>query len=560
MHTGYRVYPVPETSVDDQDQLAHVGEIFVIDEAAYSVDAFYPDAAALLGKEYIFRGQQKQQIFFYPLTFNPATGELRHYRRIRVRVDFQDSQTLSLVTRQFYAVPSVEYAQTAAWTPPSATPAYKILVSQEGIYRITKSWLQARGVDVTAIDLSQVRIYNLGQEMAISVYDQNGDTQFDLEDYIDFYGRAVEENYAKYATENVYWLTTEGGLGAPKRMAAIDGTPLGIKVPSTHSFTVHHEEDRKYWAKAPGGDSLDRYFFDPYLIGPDVDYAGAGDPVSFNLFLPGVPVNGKGTLKIMMAGTWAPDHQVAVSLNGTPLGTYSWSDIAFYQATIEGVDLLEGNNTVTLECLTGVDSIAVDWFEVTYPRRFEAYGTTLRFSHETGYRFQVSEFNTNNLLAFDITSPGNVERVVNFEATGTGPYTLDFEPESAVGQRTYLVLNADHVKSPAAIIEDDYGNLANPATGADYILITHRDLGWDGIGDPHPWLSDLVALRQAQGLRVKVVDVEDVFDEFSYGIFAPEAIRDLLAHAYTSWTPPAPQYVLLVGDSTRNPKNNPDPT
>jgi hypothetical protein len=73
-------------------------------------------------------------------------------------------------------------------------------------------------------------------------------------------------------------------------------------------------------------------------------------------------------------------------------------------------------------------------------------------------------------------------------------------------------------------------------------------------------LSDLVALRQAQGLRVKVVDVEDVFDEFSYGIFAPEAIRDFIAYAYTNWTPPAPQYVLLVGDSTRNPKNNPDPT
>jgi hypothetical protein len=105
-----------------------------------------------------------------------------------------------------------------------------------------------------------------------------------------------------------------------------------------------------------------------------------------------------------------------------------------------------------------------------------------------------------------------------------------------------------------------YGNLANPAIGADYILITHRDIGWDVNGDPYSWLTDLTALRQAQGLRIKVVDVEDVFDEFSYGILAPEAALDFLAYAYTSWTQPAPQYVLLVGDSTRNPKNNPDPT
>jgi hypothetical protein len=88
------------------------------------------------------------------------------------------------------------------------------------------------------------------------------------------------------------------------------------------------------------------------------------------------------------------------------------------------------------------------------------------------------------------------------------------------------------VLAPDAIIEDEYKNLADPAIGADYILITHRDLGWD---------------------------VNRDFDEFSYGITAPEAILDFLAYAYSSWTPPAPQYVLIVGDSTRNPKNNPDP-
>ena len=168
----------------------------------------------------------------------------------------------------------------ALWAPPAAaTPAYKILVVEDGIYRLTKSWLElpAQGVDVSGFDLSEVRIYNLGQEIAIHVYDENGDYQFDPEDYIYFYGRAVEESYAKYTTDNVYWLTLEGGAGAPKRMAEIDSTPGIGSVPLTHSFTVHHEEDRKYWAWAPGGDSLDRYFFDPYV---------SGVPVSFNLFLP----------------------------------------------------------------------------------------------------------------------------------------------------------------------------------------------------------------------------------------------------------------------------------
>ena len=46
------------------------------------------------------------------------------------------------------------------------------------------------------------------------------------------------------------------------------------------------------------------------------------------------------------------------------------------------------------------------------------------------------------------------------------------------------------------------------------------------------------------------VDVQDVYDEFSYGRVDPEAIRSFLAYAYTSWngTGERPRYVLLVGD------------
>ena len=236
VHTGYRVYPVPEKAVDDRAQLEHVGEVFTIDEAAYSVDSFYPDPVAHLGEEYIFRGQQKQQIVFSPLTFNPATGEIRHYRRIRIRVDYaagewakasgpeptvwspsvadEGSEDLSTLVKMAFLTPSMivnpiaSVVSSAAilvrtiWAPPAAaTPAYKILVVEDGIYRLNKIWLEAQGVDVSGFDLSEVRIYHLGQEIAIYVYDENGDDQLDPEDYIYFYARAVEESYAKYTTD-----------------------------------------------------------------------------------------------------------------------------------------------------------------------------------------------------------------------------------------------------------------------------------------------------------------------------------------------------------------------
>ena len=109
--------------------------------------------------------------------------------------------------------------------------------------------------------------------------------------------------------------------------------------------------------------------------------------------------------------------------------------------------------------------------------------------------------------------------------------------------------------SPDAIVADAAGNLGDTENGADYILITHRDLGWDGNGDAYAWLTDLVALRQAQGLRVAIVDVQDIYDEFAYGHTTPAALRDFLAYAYGNWTAPAPRYVLLVGDHTYDYKN-----
>ena len=78
------------------------------------------------------------------------------------------------------------------------------------------------------------------------------------------------------------------------------------------------------------------------------------------------------------------------------------------------------------------------------------------------------------------------------------------------------------------------------------MIITHRDFAAS--------IGSLKSLRLSQGLSVAVVDVEDVFDEFSYGDKTPQAIKDFLAYAKSSWKK-APRYVLLVGDASLDPKD-----
>ena len=93
-HGGYQVYPVPEQIDETRRAAAGPAEVFVIDENFYLQDGDYPAMTAGTGQRYVFRGQAKHQILFYPLAFNPAFGDLTLYSRIRLRVDYVDSALL----------------------------------------------------------------------------------------------------------------------------------------------------------------------------------------------------------------------------------------------------------------------------------------------------------------------------------------------------------------------------------------------------------------------------------------------------------------------------------
>jgi hypothetical protein len=546
-YEGYWIYPVPEKVVVEEGNTVGLTESFYKDEEAYATDSFYSDLVAQLGEVYTFRDQQRLQLIFYPFAFNPATGQLKHYTRIRVRIDY-------------YALPpSGEATMGAAeWSPPEGSSSFKLSVQEEGMYQLTEAFLTAGGVDVASMALDEVRLYHLGEEVAIYVYDAMGDNRLDDVDgdYIAFYGQPVSYPYSKFTRDNIYWLTPSGGAGAPKRMQPVDGTPAGGSLAAAHTDTAVENRDEYYWIMAPGGDELDRWVDDTFTPGGGFqNYTIEATSVAMP------PAEGSLTLELFSG--MDTDHEVDITVNGTFEGTHTWSNISRTQFTLDSVNVVEGVNTITIDCISSPDVIAVDVLTLDYPRTFQATGDRLRFSHPAGYRYQVSGLSTDQVLVFDITSPTDVGRVSNAAISDPpAPHSVEFEP-AGTGTRSYIVTSPAAMLIPTGITPDTPSDLAAVTNGADYILITHRELGWDGFGDPYPWLdplgdetSSLLTLRQNQGLRVKVVDVQDIYDEFSYGIFTPQAIRDFLSYTYQSWTPPAPRYVLLVGESTYDYKDN----
>jgi hypothetical protein len=63
-----------------------------------------------------------------------------------------------------------------------------------------------------------------------------------------------------------------------------------------------------------------------------------------------------------------------------------------------------------------------------------------------------------------------------------------------------------------------------------------------------------LALRQSQKLSVALIDIEDIYDEFSYGNKTVQALKDFITYAATSWKK-KPRYLLLAGDASYDGRN-----
>jgi hypothetical protein len=537
---GYRIYPAPSHAAAAEE----LREVFVFDEAAYAAEGFRPTAAAELSAVFWSGRGAQQRVLFHPLAFNAAQGRLLHRERIRVEVVFEEAPAAAAAHR----------AAAAAWERPAGA-AVKLETVAQGLHRVTRDDLLGQGIaveTVDALDLSRVQLFNRGVEQAIRIVDAGGDGRLDPGDAIVFYAEPVPGAYSKYSRANVYWLI-DAGSAAPRRMGTVEGAPAGGPLAASHWARVRHEQNESYLQAAPGGDEMERWVFASVALGSGIAHPQAGLPKSFTLDLPGAL--GPGELAIRMYGPYDMDHAAAVELNGSALGSAAWSGIGYHEAAFAGLGFAAGANTVAVTCESGEDRTAFDWFEAYYERDFTAAGDRLEFRHAGGYRYRLGGFSEAGIELYDVSDPEAPVRVVNGAVSGSGPYQLEAEPAGAAGERRYAAATASGMHAPAAATLDGPSRLQSGANGADWILITHRELGWEN-GAERPWVAELAALRQSQGLRTMVVDVADIYDEFGFGFPTPHAIRDFLAYAAENWQPPAPAYLLLVGDTTYDYRDN----
>ncbi len=542
---------------------------FEIDSELYDQDAEYPPVIAELGAKARLRNQQVVALRVYPVRYNPAAATLRHHARIRVGIRFvpplgarapaapprpcspvfdrllgrllvnpagraEEGEVVHLRFPQGAAVPSV----------PSAGPRLKLGVEADGFYQVSGSELQAAGLDLGSVDPRKLRLLEGGWEMAIRVLGE-GDGVLDAGDTIEFFGRGMKTEYTR---RNVYFL--EEGIGAPRRMSDRDVTPSGTApVQTTHVTTVHAEDgNSQYWQSMPAGDGLDHFFWQR-LFSPSTN--------PFAVILPNVAgTAATANIRVALHGrtdpVQDPDHHTKVMVNGNTVDDQLWNGQVPFQhsASFSQSLLVAGANTVSVELVadTGADtdSLYLNFIEIDFTAELTAVAGVLRFvgAHSGATEYRLDGFTEPAVELYDVSHPLDVGRCVG--AVVSGPPRsgeLAFEDDTST-PREYLAVAVSARRSPASIELDVPSDLRSTGNGADYVVISH--------GDFLDAVTPLLELRAAQGLRTFAVDVTDVYDEFSFGVFDPTAIRDFIRYAYESWQPPAPTFVVLVGDANQD--------
>ncbi len=581
LHTMIAPVPQPDLLAPDQQPGALVR---IPDGTAYASTTPYPAQVARIADDARLREQQFVRVAIAPLQYIARKQELVWHKHVRVAVQWSTPQQQSSIdvadpfatlfdsvalnaAAARWGMPPQLTAQTQG-SPASPAPQFKIEVNHDGLYRLGYAELQAAGLDVTTVDPRTFMVTNQGKPVAIEVLGE-ADGRFDPGDEVRFWGEqfrtqtvpdtivldgrvidadtqasALYSDATTYTDRNVYWLATSSAPGL--RMRSVNGAPNDT-APHTTSFraVVRAEQSQRWWTWH--FTNRDTWFWDRIQTSVPTTRtylttlaAPAGDQTMATV---------TGELVARTAhGQIDPDHHVRVLLNDTLVADVQWDGRGRYrfEGEVPQTALIDGTNTLALQVLPPAgtsDDLWMDWFDVAYTRRSQARDDQIvvEANDDTETQYVVGGFMTPDVVVYNIGDARVPQRINNgiVEAFGD-EYRATFAHSRSAGR--YVASAGGALNQPLSIKRYVAPDLRTG--GADYLVIAHGDL--------LAAAQRLARYRAAQGLRTRVVDVQDVYNVFNHGIVHPQAIKRFLAHAYAHWQAPVPRYVVLAGDGHWN--------
>jgi hypothetical protein len=552
----------------------------------YDTGRLLPDAIAHIRNQGISRDRILGELHLSPVQWNPATGVARLYTRIVCRISFgQHRDDLGVSDAEALPAAVLNPAQARQWTLQRRTSLGKSLgttlasgswarieVQQAGVYRLTRRWFSDAGFDVAAIDPRTIKMFGNGgrerpqrlsearpdplQEIAIEVFGAE-DGRFDEGDYVQFFGqgltgfawnpatRTYEHYIHRYAEANAYLITWGGDPGVRTERVSSLNEDDAFTPPWFTSGVFEEEEvtnimsSGKMWV----GRRL-------------VPSAGSASSIVATSRLTGLVRSQPVTYRVQTVSSAEVENSFSLRANDEILGTITMGTVNFGSDTgdmakLSGPRTFTGSGNLNDDRSTVTITYSsvnpdrtrdghVDWIEWLYSRRFEASNDELLFSApdtSAVIQFVLNGFSMSDIVVYDVTDYRYIQRIDAQVSGGTVRFQVTNERGNP---RQFYACAAPALKTPVPPTPvTNSGLLAS--TGAEYLVITHRDL-LDAA-------ERLRMHRERPGVNYlpsKVITLQTIYNEFNCGIPDPTAIRDFLAWAMSNWSV-MPRYVLFFG-------------
>ncbi|MBA3532881.1 MAG: hypothetical protein H0T73_13230, partial [Ardenticatenales bacterium] len=443
-------------------------------------------------------------------------------------------------------------------------------VREAGWYRVLGSHLLAAGIRLEQVEAARLRLTQGGTELALRLSRATG--SLTSGDTLEFYVEPQLDRFRETDTVQL-WLAPENETG--QRVATVTlAAPAAQPLLQSSTDTIQLNPRQIYESRYPGSGG-DYWFWQDLR---ELSFPPRTD-ARISIYLPGAIQSAPGTLTLSFQGISSGDHALAVHLNGQALGEIRWRGIAPHSVTLAvpaGV-LEAGANELLLRSALPegvVDGTYLDEGTVSYTRQLQAQAGALTFAGTTeAARYRIGEITGGEAILLDVTEPATPIWLSGAQTTprydlllpvmsgGTGAHSAQTTAETQLpSPEAGSVYFADarpgprryHVASPLGVQQPVHIGRALPpveaGTGADFIIIAPAPF--------HEALRPLVARRSAQGMRVRLVDLQAIYEGWGYGRPTALAIRAFLAETFARWPAPAPSYVLLVGDGSYDPRGD----
>lgn len=435
---------------------------------------------------------------------------------------------------------------------------YKMKVSETGLYKLTFEDLVEMGFSASSVSSSLISVFGNGTgclpeicgtdrpddllELPVMMCD-GGDGSFDAGDYLVFYAksphklifdaatRSFSHKYNIYSDYSFYFVNVSG-VGMQKRV-----TEAG---PVTVSYTQTVADYYNY-----------RFFEEDKLNVEETGQEWFGDLFdvttqrSYSISFPQIKSE-NASLTLVAASVPAAPSSFSVSVNGSSLGampipTMSSAALRIETSTFPFVPTNSSVDiTLTFNRSSSLSKGYLDYIAVQAVCPLSFPGSQLRFnngkymSNGAVSQYRLSNANS-SVRVWDVTDPSQT-----FQLAGSLNGSVYQFVSLDTCFRQFVAFDGSSYRPVTTVGRVSNQNLHSAESQVDMIIVVYPD-----------FMSQAERLasvrRQEQGLSIKIVTPNQVYNEFSSGAQDPVAIRDYMKMIYEKSNGMYPKYLLLFG-------------